>query len=134
VKVVPSPPTFPETFYAGIESTHVKQGYTRYGSEAYSHACDAASFAFYNTDVGFKRVIADHKNQKVWHVTSPNSTFPNGVCWSENMSGRSEFIEGENGRLVSTAKFLGFVKPGGAPAEYVGPGTLIRCVCSYASF
>lgn len=125
--MVPARPTFPETFYSGIESTHVKKGYTRYGSEAYSHLCDAVSFAFYNSEVGFKRVVGDYKNQKVWHITSPNETFPNGVCWSETMSNRPEFIEGENGGLVSSAKFLGFINNADTEAEYVPDGqTKIR--------
>lgn len=133
VDVVPSAPVFPDSFYAGIESTHVRKGYSRYGSEAYSHKCDAVSFAFYNSDVGFKRVIGDYKNQQVWHVTSPNSTFPNGACWSEPMSNRPEFIEGENEGLVSSSKFLGFINANDNEATYVpGGANKIRCVDRHA--
>lgn len=120
---------FPESFYAGIESTHVKDGFSRYGSEAYSHLCDAVSFAFYNSEAGFKRVVGDYKNQKVWHISSPNATYANGVCWSEDMSNRPEFIEGENGGLVSSAKFLGFINQDNNEATYVPDGEqTIRCV------
>lgn len=128
VTVVPSPPVFPNSFYAGIESTHITNGYSRYGSEAYSQSCDAVSFAFYNSDVGFKRIIGDYKNQKVWHITSPNATFANGVCWNEPMADRPEFVEGEGGGLVTTAKFLGFVNTNGNEATYMPEGAkAIRC-------
>jgi hypothetical protein len=131
VEVVPSPPVFPESWYSGIESTHVKEGYTRYGAEAYSHVCDAVSFAYYNSEVGFKRIIGDYRNQQVWHITSPNATNPNGVCWAEPMANRPEYLEGEHGGLVSSAQFLGFVNDAGYEATYMPGAKTIRC--AYAS-
>ena len=117
---------------AGIEASITDKGYTFHLYESYSAACNAVMFSFFNLEAGCVRILTDYNNNKMVHMHPPNATHPNGVCVSLPLDPNSNMVAFEGGQLASSARFLGFLDKGGAPAEFQAPAggvrELVRCV------